>query len=151
MVAYANVSALSDATNEYNVAIGVTSLTTNPASTASADEILFVYDRDGSGGRSDVSGASANWRCITRASSTSTSTTSSVAVKVEGTDVADKLEIVWTSTSDCKFYINDSLVATHTTNVPTVFNATFYILGNIVKSAGTTSRTLYLGRTYLEY
>jgi hypothetical protein len=151
MVAYANVSALSDATNEYNVAIGVTSLTTNPASTASADEILFVYDRDGSGGRSDVSGASANWRCITRASSTSTSTTSSVAVKVEGTDVADKLEIVWTSTSDCKFYINDSLVATHTTNVPTVFNATFYILGNIVKSAGTTSRTLYLGPTYLEY
>ena len=60
---------------------------------------------------------SPNWRCFTRKAGTETRTTTTVPVNALGWY---KLEIVRTSGGDFQFYINDVLVATHSTNQPIV-------------------------------
>lgn len=70
-----------------------------------------------------------NWQATTRASSVSTNTDTGVAA---GTSF-QKLEIEATSTS-VKFYIDDVLKATHTTNIPTILLAPGLLLGADVTS-----------------
>jgi hypothetical protein len=73
---------------------------------AGTDAVMFIYD-------STVSGS---WTVRTRAASTNTSTT--VATSVSTSRV--RLGIATTFSTDVRFYINSTLVATHTTNIPTV-------------------------------
>lgn len=90
---------------------------------AQANAVMFQYDRLNS----------TNWRCITVAASSQTTTDSGVAV-VAGSWI--KLKILANTTS-ARFYINGSLVATNSTNLPTVNIVPGF---KIQKSAGTTSR-----------
>jgi hypothetical protein len=51
------------------------------------------------------------------------------------------LVIVWTVGTNAKFYVNGTLIATHTTNLPTAALATDV---RILQTAGTNNRTLQL-------
>lgn len=92
--------------DQTDIDVGLTvNFATNPeAITTAADQIIFrVVDGD------------ASILCYTEKDGTATSTDS-------GVDLADstwvKLEILVESTNAVKFFINGSLVATHTTNIP---------------------------------
>lgn len=62
------------------------------------------------------SGTSAFWRLETAQGGTSTVTTSAITV---ASNTWYKLDIMQVTAGSWTFYINDALVATHTTNVPT--------------------------------
>jgi len=121
---------LSDGTNSYNIRIGLTS-TINQINQNSA--CIFTYDLSGT---QTGSSASANWQALTAISNVRTFTNTTTAVS-ENTWV--KLRIVANS-SNVFFYVNNTLVATHTTNLPTSLNLFPYI--DIRKTAGSTARTL---------
>lgn len=122
---------LSDGTETYHVRVGMASQinTANPNGGA-----YFVYS---TAGTPTGSAASANWQCVTgNGSSVRTWTTTSTAVTTGWT----KLTVV-ASSSICFFYVNDVLVATHTTNIPTPALTPNY---EIRKTAGTTERLLWV-------
>ena len=92
-----------------------------------SNEISFTYD----------SAVNLSWLCKTISSSTETSTASGINVT---TNTWYKLYIKRRSGS-VEFYINGSLVATHTTNIPSV-----YTLGPIIvgKSLEALSKAIYV-------
>jgi hypothetical protein len=100
--------------------------------------ILFSYDEGGvqfSGGA-----ATPNWKCYTRAASgTVTLTTTSIPVVAAQWY---KLRIdVNAAGNSVAFYIDGTLVATHTTNIPATTTG-MLITSLINKTAGTTARSL---------
>lgn len=106
---------------------------TNPeAITAAADQIIFrVVDGSGS------------ILCYTEKDGTATSTDS-------GVDLADdtyvKLEILVEGTSSVKFFVNDKLRATHTTNIPDDTELTFACASVSGSASGTRTTALdYIG------
>ena len=119
------IPTLSDGTNTYKFHCGWLSA----LSVASTDGIYFEFD----------STASANWRGITRAASTSTvaSGGSNVAVAA-GSWI--RLTITWDGTT-VSFYVNGTLIGTSTTNIP---SASISEAIAVTKSAGTTSRTILI-------
>jgi hypothetical protein len=121
---------LSDGTNSYNIRIGLTSFI-NQINQNSA--CIFTYDLSGT---QTGSSASSNWQALTTNNNVRTFTNTTTAVS-ENTWV--KLRIVANS-SNVFFYVNNTLVATHTTNIPTSVNLVPYI--DIRKTAGSTARTL---------
>jgi hypothetical protein len=119
---------LNDGTQKYYFHIGAFNATATTTLTQCA---AFLYDLDGS---TTGSAASANWQCVTGGASTRTYTTTSTAVSE---DVWIKLTIV-INNSNCFFYINNNLVATHTTNLPTNVLAPTL---RMIKTAGIVART----------
>jgi hypothetical protein len=122
---------LSDGTNTYHIRAGlVTSFNSTPLSGG----ISFTYDLAGT---QTGSSASANWQTITASSNVRT-----YNQNYTGTSVAanswTKLQIVANS-SQVLFFINGSLIATHTTNLPSSQNLIPYF--DIRKTAGSTART----------
>lgn len=101
------------------------------------DAVGFVYDE---GGTSTGSTASANFQCVTANNSTRTFTTSSTAVAAN-TWHHLTIEINAAGTQ-VLFYVDYTLVATHTTNIPTGSGRETSLMMGIFKSVGTTSRTL---------
>lgn len=100
------------------------------------DGAFFLYD---SQGVSTGSAASGNWQLVTASNSVRTFTTSSVAI--DNTNL-QKLRIdVNAAGTSVQFYINDTLVGTHTTNIPTGAARQFGLGNFLQKSAGTTART----------
>lgn len=95
---------------------------------AQTDGIYFFYQRS----------VSTNWSAVTRAASTSTTTDTGVAA-AEDAWIKLRIEVNAAGTS-VAFYINGSLVATNTTNIPSAFIAPMI---RVTKSAGTTSRLFY--------
>lgn len=87
----------------------------------------------------ELTQASANWQCATASNSTRTKTNSSTAAAAN-TWTRLKITVNAAGTS-VKFYINGTLVATNTTNIPTAAGRETGLATNIVKSAGTTART----------
>lgn len=83
-----------------------------------------------------------NIRCVTRASGSGTTTDSGVAVT---SDTAILCEHKYDSTGQVRFWINNALVATHTTNIPaaTAFAPLMFVL---LKSAGTSDRIALFGQ-----
>ena len=83
--------------------------------------------------------ASVNWRAITRAASVSTDTDTTIAAATGWIHYAIDIE----SSSAVKFYLNNVLVATNTTNIPA---ATARLIAQspvnvcVQKTVGTTSR-----------
>jgi hypothetical protein len=119
---------LNDGTQKYYFHVGAfNGQLTNTLTQCAA----FLYDLDGS---TTGSAASANWQCVTGGASTRTYTTTSTAV---AEDVWVKLTIV-INNSNCFFYINGNLVATHTTNLPTNVLAPTL---RMIKTAGIVART----------
>jgi hypothetical protein len=120
----ANVNDLSTVAEEFIFEFGILDGT---AGATSSDGVYFRYDRL----------TSTNWYAVTEASSTETTTDTGVAVVAD----ADDNFLIYTDVAgtEVKYYINDALVATHTTNIPTATNMVSRM--RIQKSAGTTSRT----------
>ncbi len=83
--------------------------------------------------------SSGNWRAITEAAGVATTTDTTIAA-VE--DIWTRLTIL-VHNSSVLFYINNVLVATHSTNVPTGATQQFGVMaGKVEKSTGTTNRTI---------
>jgi hypothetical protein len=126
---------LSDGTNTYGVVVGFHDST----SLAPIDGAYFLYD----------STTSANWQINNRSNSTGTATATSTAV-VEDTWI--KLKIIVTGAASVAYYINDTQVSGSpiTTNIPTGTNRFTGVRTGIIKSAGTTSRSLYNGYWWMD-
>lgn len=67
-----------------------------------------------------------NWFTVTRASSSGTETDTTVAGTTSFTHFKFEIE----STTSIKYYINDTLRGTHTTNIPTLTLNLFYLVEN---------------------
>jgi hypothetical protein len=119
------VGNLSDGTETYTVRAG---LETNNFNSVN-DGVFFRYTHSVNSG---------NWICVTRRSGVETVTNTSTAPT---TASYTKFQILINSAgTSVSFLINGSVVATHTTNIPT---SAGYSIG-ILKSAGITARFLYV-------
>jgi hypothetical protein len=109
------------------------------------DGAYFLYD---SQGVSTGSTASGNWQIVTTSNSVRTFTTTAVAIDNAN---LQKLRIdVNSSGTEVNFYIDEILVGTHTTNIPTASGRRF---GNglyLQKSAGITPRTVDVDFLYIK-
>lgn len=97
------LTALSTGAEEYIFQCG---LHRTAVATQQTDGVVLKYDRATYG---------TNWQCETNAASVTTRTDSGVAVATGWVKL--RME---SNTTNCKFYVNDVLVATHTTNIPTL-------------------------------
>lgn len=125
---------LSTLTEEYIMDIGIHDQAT--VSAAMGQGFQFVYDRL----------TSTNWLAKTATGASTTTTTTGTTV---GEDTWYSFKIIqYSDNSKVEFYINGTLVATNTTNVPAGgVNSRPAI--RIVKSAGTTSRAVHCD--YISY
>lgn len=125
--------AISDGTDGYRCNFGVTNDVVY--SSLGAVGVYFVYDFATYG--------NANIRAITRNASTNTVTDTTVAMVA---NTPTRLHIVYDSSSQVRFYVNDVLRATHTTNIPAT-TTDFIVLGSTIKKTlGTSARRLYVTR-----
>ncbi len=131
---------LSTSTERYRVTIGYGDQAT---SAAEVNGIFFTYDE---GGTANGTVASPNWQCVTTAGSVRTLTTSTVAVNTT-TWCKLSIEINAAGTS-VAFYINGTLEATHTTNIPSGTSQVITPRVNISKTIGTTSRFFHMDYLY---
>lgn len=97
---------------------------------------FFEYDEGGVAGGGS---ASPNWKCVTADNAARTRTTTTVAVTA---GVFQKLEIdVNAAGTEVVFKIGGVVVATHTTNIPTLSSRRTGTGFHLIKSIGTTART----------
>jgi hypothetical protein len=137
-----NINALSDITNRYR---WISGFGANTANVAEIDGVFFTYDE---GGTLNGTAASPNWQCVTVANSVRTLTTTSTVVTAGAWNKL-RIEINAAGTS-VGFYVNGTLVATHTTNIPLASNNRFVIVKQgINKTIGVTARLVYCD--YLGY
>ena len=124
-------SATTNTTNAYTTIIGISNSMGTTGSSSSTQIIAFTYDRVGYGDH--------NWRAVT-AGASATVTNTSVATSSS----YQRLKIVYnTAGTQAKFYINESLVATNTTNFPS--SGPYAIkFGMWNTSSNTTSMVLYV-------
>lgn len=139
------VETLSTSLERFRFIAGFGSSATNGAEGNGA---FFTYDE---GATQNGTTATANWQTQTCVGSVRTLTTTSVAVTA-GAWVKLRIEVNAAGTS-ASFYINGTLVATHTTNIPTWVSAAnprgFNVKQSIVKTIGTTNRNVFCD--YLGY
>jgi hypothetical protein len=121
---------LSTAGERFRVRCGFGNRTDDQAHT---DGAYFNYRDDESSGQ---------WVATTIANSTSTGTVTASGVTVAA-DTDYILEIIGT-TAELRYYINGTLVATHTSNIPSGTSRTFGIFNQMIKTVGTTARLVYL-------
>lgn len=131
---------LSTPTERYRVTIGYGDQATNAAE---VNGIFFTYDE---GATANGTTASANWQCVTTVGSVRTLTTTTTAVSTAAWQKLD-IEINAGGTS-VTFYIDDVLVATHTTNIPSGTSQLITPKGNIAKAVGTVSRFYHIDYIY---
>lgn len=127
------LSNLSDGTDTYKLRIGMmdTAPTIGPDN-ESTDGVYFKYD----------STSSANWIIYAvKNSGAASSTTSSTAVAATSWV---KLRIDISTGGTATFYVNDSSIGSHSSNVPTGTSERTGIVVRICKTAGTNTRTCYL-------
>lgn len=131
-----NINTLSNATERYRWVSGFGS---NNANTVEVDGVFFTYDE---GGTLNGTAASPNWQCVTVANSVRTLTTTSTVVS-SGAWTKLRIEVNAAGTS-VAFYVNGTLVATHTTNIPLPTSSRYVLIKQgIAKTAGTTARLIY--------
>jgi hypothetical protein len=133
-----NVLSLSTSTEEFSVQVGIQSSLTSTNSLHTRNHIIFHYDR--------ATYSDDNWRAITRTSSDSGTVTDT---GVSASTSFQKLYFIVdqdNSAARVRFYINGTLVATHTTNIPE--DVGLHPRLAILKSVGTTSRAVHLDYMY---
>jgi hypothetical protein len=109
------------------------------------DGVFFTYEE---GGIFNGTAASPNWQCVTVANSVRTLTTTSTAVTASAWNKL-RIEVNAAGTS-VAFYVNGTLVATHTTNIPLGSNSRYLLVKQgLYKATGLTSRNMYVD--YLGY
>jgi hypothetical protein len=139
---YIEVSTLSDATDRFRFVSGFGNVATSGVETNGA---FFTYDE---GGVSNGTIASPNWQCVTINNGVRTLTTTSVAVTTTWTKLRIIVNAAATSVT---FFINGTLVATHTTNIPTfAAGRRFKVKQMIAKSLGTGNRFVYCDYIFYE-
>lgn len=109
---------------------------------AETDGVFITYDE---GGTANGTAASPNWQCVTVANSVRTLTTTSTAVTAAAWHKL-RIEINAAGTS-VGFYINGTLAATHTTNIPASNRNVLAKIG-IYKTIGISNRLMsvdYIG------
>ena len=96
----------------------------------------------------ELTQADSDWQCKT--SSNSTRTTSDTGQAAQA-NTWTRLRIeVNAAGSEAKFYIDGTLKATITTNLPTGAGRELGVVASIIKSAGTTNRTAQIDYTYFK-
>jgi hypothetical protein len=142
---YVNVEILSTSLERFRFVSGFGNAPTNASESNGA---FFTYDE---GGIQNGTVASDNWQCVTSLASTRTLTTTTIPVTA-GSWVKLRIEVNALGTS-VAFFINGTLVATHTTNIPNyVFGSPtrgFNVKQGILKVTGTTNRSVFCD--YLGY
>ena len=131
---YVEVGTLSNATERFRF---VTGFGNQSGSANETNGTIFTYDE---GGTANGTTASANWQCVTIGNSVRTLTTTSVAVTTNWV----KLRIIVNANgTQVTYFIDGTLVATHTTNIP-LFSANRFwnVKQGIVKTIGVTSRNV---------
>jgi len=131
MQCFYNVQTLSTITERFYEIIGFMT----SGNFANTNTISFIYDEGGVG---NYGSASANWKCVTRVSPTTTTTITTVPV-VAGQWYVLKI-VINSLGNSINFFIDNVLVATHTTNIPTLITPRVAK----VKTAGTTNRNSFL-------
>lgn len=128
---------LSNITNRYVARSGYVN---NSAGLSTSIGMYFLYDE---GGVYGTATASANWLCVCFTSGSPTIVDSGIPVISSPANPLQKLQILDSGTgNNVKFYIDNALVATITTQIPTSSQA--LSAGNIItKQAGTTARIMY--------
>jgi hypothetical protein len=129
------IATLSTSLERYRISLGFGNIGTNANDT---NGIFFTYDE---GGTQNGTSASPNWQCVTSVSSVRTLTVTSIPASTIAWQKFG-IEINATATS-VEFYIDNVLVATHTTNIPTGTSQLITPKIQISKSIGTTSRSFF--------
>ncbi len=129
------IPTLSTSLERYRITLG---FGTSAINQSDPTGIFFTYDE---GGTQNGTSASPNWQCVTSVSSVRTLTLTSVPASTTAWQKFG-IEINATGTS-VEFYIDNVLVATHTTNIPTGISQLITPKIQIAKSVGTTSRTFF--------
>ena len=139
------VETLSTALERFRFVTGFGNAATNGSEQNGA---IFTYDE---GGIQNGTIASPNWQCVTSVANVRTLTTTTTAVTA-GAWVKLRIEVNAAATS-VTFFINGTLVATHTTNIPTWLSSAsprgFNVKQSILKSIGITNRSVFCD--YLGY
>jgi hypothetical protein len=142
---FVNVETLSTLTDRFRF---VTGFGDNPTNASDSNAAIFTYDE---GGTQNGTIASPNWQCVTSVGAVRTLTTTTTAV-VASAWVKLRIEVNAAGTS-VTFFINGTLVATHTTNIPTFISAAnaraFNVKQSILKSTGLNNRSVFCD--YLGY
>ena len=133
---YVTVETLSNATERFHTIFGYYN-GSNFSNTANG--IFFSYDEAGTMFFEFGAAATPNWKCYTRGGATVTRTNTSIPV-VAGQWYKLRIDVNAAGNS-VTFYIDGTLVATHTTNIPATTTA-LLITSLINKTAGTTARSL---------
>jgi len=137
-----NLSNLSTALERFRTFHG---FATSVSQGTESDGVFFTYEE---GGIFNGTAASPNWQCVTVANSVRTLTTTSTAVTASAWNKL-RIEVNAAGTS-VAFYVNGTLVATHTTNIPLGSNSRYLnVKQGIYKAIGLTSRVMYVD--YLGY
>ena len=131
-----NINTLSTALERYRMIFGFGSVISN---SSEADGVFITYDE---GGTANGTIASANWQCVTVANSVRTLTTSTTAVTASAWNKL-RIEINAAGTS-VTFYVNGTVIATHTTNIPLASNSRYVLMKTgLAKTIGITTRGFY--------
>lgn len=120
------INDLSDGTNTYTATFGIA------VDNAVTNSVVFTYTHGTNSG---------NWVCLSHNGATAETTNTSVAVAAD-TEVDLDVELY---NGVAKFYIDGTLVATHSTQVPAGGAVLHGSLAKILKSAGATSRQIFIG------
>lgn len=137
-----NLNSLSTSLERFRTVHGFGSNTNNAIE---ADGAFITYDE---GGTSNGTIASPNWQCVTVANNVRTLTTTSTPVTANAWNKL-RVEVNAAGTS-VAFYVNGTLIATHTTNIPLGSASRFIIMKHgMFKTIGTTNRVMYVD--YLGY
>jgi hypothetical protein len=129
------LTTLSTGTERFDLIAGISSGIA--AMSAMATFIGFYYRDDVNGGK---------WQAKVRSAVTPTETNVDTGVTVALNTLYRLRVIVNAARTEAKFYINDALVATISTNLPAAASA-MSITNGIKKTVGTTSRSAYFGAT----
>lgn len=127
------VPTLSDATNRYQLVVGFIDTET---AASQVDGAFFAYDEGGVG---NGLAASANWKAVTASNSVRSNSDTTIAVAA-ATWYRLRIEVNAAGT-EAKFYIDGTLRATITTNIPNAASRQFGFGWLLIKSVGTTART----------
>lgn len=140
-----NVTTLSTSAERYQLVVGLVDTAT---AANQVDCICVVYD---DGGVSTGSTAAAYWQTATVANSVRSWNTSHTQHTVAAaTWVTFRIEVNAAGTS-VSFFRDGTLFATHTTNIPTGTARAFGVGWLLIKSVGTTARTVDADYVLLEY
>lgn len=126
-------SSLSDATNRYNLICG---LHDNIASGSTpVDGAAFLYRDNLNGGK---------WQVITASATSNVNTTADTGITVAASTWYCLRVEVNAAATEAKFYIDEALVATITTNIPSGAADQTGVCVGIRKGIGTTARNMYV-------